>query len=260
MGGIPYRKDEGRAEADGAAKGGLASWLRGRGRKVAGVGLLLLLAGGYAAWKGFADEGAQGEAFVLGEARDATGAATPGGTGAAASGAAGSPSPTPATIRVQIGGAVAHPGIYSIPKGAILDDLVRLAGGFTADADVDRINRVWTIDRSLLVVIGTKASPSGGASGGATGTSGAGAAVLVTDQASLGGAGSGEGETAGPLDLNAATAAQLDALPGIGPTTAGAIVAYREKNGPFARTEDLMKVSGIKRSRYDAIKDLVRVG
>ena len=259
LGGIPYRKERADAEGGSATKGGLRAFLQAKGAKVAGVLMLLVLAGGYAAWQGFADV-RDGAGWVVGAEPDATDAASQG-TGPTATGAAAAPSPTVETIRVQIMGAVAAPGIYGIPKGACLDDLVRLAGGLTETADVERINLVWRIDRSLMIRIGEKADgTTPGATRGATGTTGAGAAVVVTDQASLPEDGGGEGESAGPLDLNAATAAQLDALPGVGPSTAAAIVAYREKNGPFQKAEELMKVSGIKQSRYDAIKDLVRVG
>ena len=274
MGGIPYRGKETEArEAGGAGAGdGLRAWFRAKGKKTAGILLLLLLAGGYAAWRGLSDGGA-GDALVLGAERtDAEASGAPGSAetakGAAAADATGgatvAASPTPAveTIRVQIVGAVNRPGVYGIPKGSCLETLVALAGGFTEAADAERINLVWRIDRSLLVRIGEKAAPSGGAGavGGATGTAGAGAAVQVTDQPSLSSVDGSDPDAAGPIDLNAATAAQLDALPGIGPTTAAAIVAYREKNGPFAKKEDLMKVSGIKQSRYDAVKDLVSVG
>ena len=251
MGEIPLRR---RGDAAEPGPGpGLGTFLREKGGKVAGVLLVLLLAAGYAAWQGTRDlrEG------VRIETGDGTGAASPSpGTGVDAVGE-GSPAPSPEPVRVQIVGAVAAPGIYSVAKGAYLEDLVRLAGGFTAAADVERINLVWRIDRSLLIRIGERTQT--GAPPGTTGVSGAGAAVQVTDQVSFQ-EGEGGGETTGPLDLNAATVAQLDALPGIGPSVAAAIVAYREKNGPFRRAEDLMKVSGIKQSRFDAVKDLVTVG
>ena len=61
------------------------------------------------------------------------------------------------------------------------------------------------------------------------------------------------------MDINRATLEQLDKLPGIGPSTARAIITYREKNGPFQNTEDLMKIPGIKESRYEALKGLICV-
>ncbi len=266
MGGIPLRRDGPDAETRGHraesvkakdSASGLGTLLREKGGKVAGVALLLLLAAGYAAWQGLADT-RDGTSVVVGA--DPNGGMT---WGAPSPGdaAMGSPSPTPELLRVQIVGAVLHPGIYVLAKGSCLDELIRLAGGFTQAADVDRINRVWKIEKSLLIRIGERApETSPGVPGGTAGESGAGAAVVVTDQVSLPENGGGEGESSAPIDVNTATVAQLDALPGIGPSTAAAVVAYREKNGPFTKTQDLMKVSGIKQSRYDAIKDLVCVG
>ena len=61
----------------------------------------------------------------------------------------------------------------------------------------------------------------------------------------------------GPVDLNRATAAELDALPGIGPATAQAIVDHREANGPFASVDDLEAVRGIGPAKLEAIRPLV---
>lgn len=255
MGEIPWRKD-GRGSGEASSDAGVK--LREKGRKVAGVALLLLLAAGYAAWQGLADT-RDGSAVVVGAGIDAPGGMTRGASSPAAG--EGSPVPTVERLRVQIVGAVVHPGIYELAKGSFLDDLVQMAGGFTQAADVDRINRVWRIEKSLLIRIGERApETTPGSPGGTAGESGAGAAVVVTDQVALPEGGGGEGESGYPIDVNSATVAQLDTLPGIGPSTAAAIMAYREKNGDFAKTEDLMKVAGIKQSRYDAIKDLVCVG
>jgi competence protein ComEA len=64
---------------------------------------------------------------------------------------------------------------------------------------------------------------------------------------------------AGPVDLNSATAVQLDALPGIGPSTAAAIVAYRDKHGPFKSIDGLLEIKGLGASKVDALRELVRV-
>jgi competence protein ComEA len=64
----------------------------------------------------------------------------------------------------------------------------------------------------------------------------------------------------GPLDLNTATAEQLDTLPGVGPATAAAIVSHRERNGPFATVDGLLDVRGIGPAKLEALRDLVTVG
>jgi competence protein ComEA len=75
--------------------------------------------------------------------------------------------------------------------------------------------------------------------------------------------GSGGGATAapsGPIDLNTATAEELDALPGVGPATAAAIVSHRERNGPFTSVDGLLDVRGIGPAKLEALRDLVTVG
>ena len=77
--------------------------------------------------------------------------------------------------------------------------------------------------------------------------------------AGSGAAGAGGGGSGGPLDLNTATVAQLDALPGVGPVIAGRIVAWRQENGRFARVEDLTEVQGIGDATFARLRSLVRV-
>jgi competence protein ComEA len=78
------------------------------------------------------------------------------------------------------------------------------------------------------------------------------------ETAAAAGGSAGVGAVPGKVNLNTATAAELDALPGIGPATAAKIVADRTANGPFRSVDDLMRVSGIGPAKFDALKDLVR--
>jgi competence protein ComEA len=179
------------------------------------------------------------------------------GTGTAAGPpGAGSTSTTVATdLVVQAAGAVGRPGVYRVAVGARVDDLVRAAGGLLPKADGDRVNlaapladgaRVW------IPAVGETEVPEVVAGGDvAVGGSGGGAA---------GGAGSG-GATATPqvVDLNSATADQLDTLPGVGPSTAAAILAYRSEHGPFASVDDLLEVRGIGDAKLEQIRPLARV-
>jgi competence protein ComEA len=155
------------------------------------------------------------------------------------------PSLVPVEVVVQVAGAVARPGVYRLADGARVVDLVDAAGGALADADLQALALAGRLTDGQRVQVprqGEVLPPSvlGVAPGGAG--DGAGASVPVT-----------------PIDLNAATMADLDALPGIGPATAQAILTYRERNGPFRSVEDLGEVQGIGPARLDALRELVRV-
>ena len=194
----------------------------------------------------------------------AAGAPTAGGADAAGAGgsvtttAAGATtsSSVVAGVVVQAAGAVAEPGVYALDAGARVDDLVRAAGGHTARADTDRINhaapvadgeRVWVPSEGEDAVPDVVAGANGGApsTAGGTGTAGEG--------------GSGSSPPTGPVDLNAATAEQLDGLPGVGPATATAILAYRDEHGRFSSVEELLDVRGIGEAKLEQLRPLVRV-
>ena len=145
--------------------------------------------------------------------------------------------PTPAgddreELKVYISGAVRGPGVYEAEPGARLEDVLRMAGGPTADADVAGVNlatRVEDEDHWHIPRVGEAPAP----------------------QTAVQAAG------AGKIDVNSATAAALDTLPGIGEVKAQAIVTFRESNGPFATVDDLLLVSGIGPATLDSIRDLV---
>jgi competence protein ComEA len=157
------------------------------------------------------------------------------------------PSTAPMAVVVQVAGAVVSPGVYRLPGGARVVDLIEAAGGATADAaphalalaaplvDGDRI-----VVPAVHEVVPTSfaGSPAGGAAPGSSATASA---------------------PPGPLDLNTATAEQLDALPGVGPATAAAIVAHRDRIGRFATVDGLLEVRGIGPAKLEAVRALVRV-
>ncbi|MDY7543670.1 MULTISPECIES: helix-hairpin-helix domain-containing protein [unclassified Cryobacterium] len=174
-----------------------------------------------------------------------------------ASGAAGSgtsrASPFPGAttapvILVHVLGAVLRPGLFELPVGARVVDAVSAAGGFTAAADPAGTNLARPLadgEQVYLPAIG-ETVPGGAAGTGGPGGSGA-------------GSGGGAGLPAVKVNLNRATAAELDALPRIGPAMAQRIVDYRSANGPFASVEDLRNVTGIGDKTFEALKDLVTV-
>lgn len=139
---------------------------------------------------------------------------------------------------VHVAGAVRHPGVYRLPGGARVVDAIRAAGGEKDDGAAWVLNlaaRVLDGDRIYVPTAREVADGGGRSAWGATG---------VGNSTGAGG-GRGAGVAAGPVDINHASAEELDTVPGIGPALAQRIVAFREANGPFARVEDLTRVPGI---------------
>jgi len=148
------------------------------------------------------------------------------------------PVPTEKPIVVQISGAVPRPGVYALPEGARVQDVISAAGGFLAEADKDFINlaRVLEDGERLDISYADGFSPVIPTS-------------IVEPVAS----------SSDLVNINTAAQFQLETLPGIGPTTAGMIIDYRQENGPFFDIEDIINVSGIGPGTYERIKDLITV-
>ncbi len=151
------------------------------------------------------------------------------------------PTPTPAPIRVHVSGAVRQPAVYELSPGSIVQDAVNAAGGPTSDADLDAINLAVELrdQQQVYVPRQGETSPPPPVSG--------------SDSASGGSGGA-------PVNINTATAAELETLPRIGPTMAQRIVDYRQTEGPFQTVEDLQNVPGIGPATFEGLKDLVTVG
>ena len=149
---------------------------------------------------------------------------------------------------VQAAGSVARPGIYRLGAGARVADLVTAAGGPSPGADLDAVALAAKLVDGQRVYVPAQGEVAGAAAAGdATLDPGTPAVTTVGPTPDA------------PLDLNVATVAQLDQLPGVGPGTAAAIIAYRDKHGPFHAVEELLDVRGIGTAKLDAIRDLVRV-
>jgi competence protein ComEA len=148
-----------------------------------------------------------------------------------------------ADVLAHAAGAVARPGVYSLPAGSRVGDLLAAAGGPIGDADVDRLNLAAPVADGSRVYVPTLGE------------------VVPAEAASGGGSGGGTGDptTSGPLDLNTADAVALEDLPGIGPATAAAIIAHRQEHGPFRSVDDLLDVRGIGDAKLAAVRDLVTV-
>jgi competence protein ComEA len=153
------------------------------------------------------------------------------------------PTPSPAPFHVDVAGAVKAPGVYRLPPGSIVADAIALAGGPSADADLDRLNKAVDLQDGSQVYVPrrseTRSSPPDPA-----------VSALVTSVPPV------RAPTSGTLiDLNTATPEELDKLPGIGPALAQRVVEGR----PYGAIEELLRVKGIGPAVYDEIKDLITV-
>lgn len=193
-------------------------------------------------------DAASSEGFAVVQPGDAEQAAGDGDAEAAAD--AGASQAAPAPLRVHVGGAVAAPGVYDLAEGARVLDAVEAAGGFAEGAARDALNLARAVSDGEQVVVPSEADIAAqeAASAGAGG-----AAAGAGASAAAGGAG-------GKVNINTASAAQLDTLPGVGASTAEKIVADREANGPFKTVEDLKRVSGIGDKKFAALADAICVG
>ncbi|WP_320066885.1 helix-hairpin-helix domain-containing protein [Micromonospora sp. RTGN7] len=169
------------------------------------------------------------------------GAAPSAASGAEAPGEAQPPAagPTPGgELVVAVAGKVRRPGLVRLPAGARVADAVRAAGGALPGVDVALLNPARKVTDGELILVGV-AAPAGQP----------GTAVPGANSPAAGGL----------VNLNTATLAQLDTLPGVGPVLAQRILDHRDRKGGFRSVGDLRQVEGIGDARYEQLKELVTV-
>jgi competence protein ComEA len=160
---------------------------------------------------------------------------------------------SPERLVVDVVGQVARPGVVTVPGGSRVVDVLAAAGGALATADVQRLNLARLVaDGEQLFVPkpGETPPPLLGTVGGA---------APGVPAAGSGGAGSGSASAAGPIDLNSATLAALDTLPGVGPVLAQRILDWRTQHGRFTTVDELGEVSGIGDKLLEQLRPKVRV-
>jgi len=135
-----------------------------------------------------------------------------------------------------VAGAVSTPGIYTLPQGAIFGDAIEASGGPAPGADLDAVNLAGRLEDGQQVYLPFRPPPT---------------------DVSAAPSGPSEGSTSGKTNINAATAEELDLLPGIGPSLAQNIISYRLAHGPYATVDDLLDVPGIGPSKLEQIRSLI---
>ena len=144
------------------------------------------------------------------------------------------PTSTPQPLRVYVSGAVRRPDVYVLVPNSIVKDALLAAGGAAADADLDAVNLALPLANGQHIYIprvGEENPP----------------APVPADLPA----------SPAKVNINVADAALLESLPGIGPSLAQRIVAYRQAHGRFAQIEDIMEVSGIGPATFAKIQELI---
>ena len=164
----------------------------------------------------------------------------------------------PETIYVDICGAVTSPGVYELPYGSRVFQAIEKAGGYLPEAAASYLNRAKGLSDGQQIYVPTQAEVDS-------------QMIQVTEDgqeatSETAPGNNNEEESAGEntgtdqkINLNTADVSQLITLTGVGESKALAIIAYREENGPFTSTEDIMSVPGIKKGTYEKIKDKIAI-
>ncbi|GAA0035959.1 ComEA family DNA-binding protein [Brevibacterium metallidurans] len=188
-------------------------------------------------------------------APEAAGASTGARTEAAADG-----EPPTTDVVVHVTGEVENPSVVTLTGGSRVRDAVEAAGGLTPDADAEAVNlaRVLADGEQIRIPAVGESPPAPAPTGSAPDSSGGSQSGEGSSDSSQGSS-AGPGESGAKVDLNTADSATLQTLPGVGPVTAEAIIAYREAT-PFTSIDDLLLVKGIGPKTFESLKDRVTVG
>lgn len=152
----------------------------------------------------------------------------------------------PKTIWVYVSGAVRAPGVYELPEGSRLFEVLERAGGMTEAADQTFLNQAELLADGIQIQVWTKEEVASG--------------IVEKETANASGASGGSGNTsAGKVNLNTATKEELMTLPGIGEAKADSILTYRESAGSFQSIEQIKEIEGIKDGVFEKIKELITV-
>ena len=154
----------------------------------------------------------------------------------------------PASVVVYVSGAVMTPGLVEVPQGSRVGDALAAAGGFDETADPSALNLARVVEDGEQIDVPTRDERSAQESAATEGQgSGSGASSPASSK------------TTGLVNINTATQAELESLPGVGPSTAKKIIDDRTAHGPFKKKEDLKRVSGIGEKKYASLESNITV-
>jgi len=142
-------------------------------------------------------------------------------------------SDTETIVIVDVKGEVKNPGVYEVDPGARIHDVIELAGDFTEEADETSVNLAEVVHDERMIVVPKIGDETN-----------------VTEQG---------GEQATTIKINQATQAEIEQLPGIGPSKAATIIKHREEHGPFKELEDLLDISGIGEKTLENMADEIQI-
>ncbi|MBK6325558.1 MAG: helix-hairpin-helix domain-containing protein [Chloroflexi bacterium] len=158
------------------------------------------------------------------------------------------PTATPGPIRVFVNGAVVAAAVYLLPPDSAVEQAIAAAGGFAPEANTAVINLAQPLFDGAQVYVPTMSELAATPTAVVSALSRGGTAVQLSASSSD-----------GLIDINQADVAELDSLPGIGPSTAEKIIAYRSSVGLFKTIEEIMNVPGIGEAKFGQIKELITV-
>jgi competence protein ComEA len=162
-----------------------------------------------------------------------------------------SPPPSPAPLVVYVNGAVAQPGVYTLPVGSRVQDAIQAAGGFLEEAEPGSLNLAAILeDGSQITVLTWQPTPSPTAEP---------TAVTRHESVELPTPSRSPTPDGYQININTASQQELESLPLIGPVLARQIIDYRTDHGPFKKIEDVLDVPGIGPKTFEVIKDLIKV-